>query len=95
MDVYTWILCPDAGLYIGITTRQLLNWLEDGGDISPTQVRVLYQAVHAFYYTAAKYALVNLPLKDAVLQNMCFLDFMKRETALFSQLDFFSSKGIY
>jgi len=53
----------------------LLRQLEQDGDISPTQVKVFYQAVRGFYYTAAEYALANLPLTDEVLQNASFLNF--------------------
>ena len=35
----------DLGLYVGMTTRQLLSKLERDGDISPGQVMVFYQAV--------------------------------------------------
>ena len=83
------LLYPDKGLYIGITTGQLLNRLEHDGDTTPTQIKTFYQAVHGFYSTAAEYALRNLPLKDAVLHNACFLNFEKRETTLFSQVEFF------
>ena len=76
------------GLYIGITTKQLLSRLENDGDISPVQIRVFYQAVRSFYHTAAEYALANLPLKDAVLHNASFLFFDKRERALFCQVEY-------
>ena len=82
----------DTGLYIGITTRQLLNKLENDGAISPSQVMVFYVAVRSFYCTAAKYVKENLPLKDAVLKNACFVDFEQRSTAEFSQVEFFVSR---
>jgi len=46
-------------------------------------VKVFYQAVRGFYYTAAEYALANLPLTDEVLQNASFVNFEKQEIALF------------
>lgn len=81
--------CPDNGLYIGITTRQLLNRLEHNGEISPTHVKEFYQAVRGFYHTAAEYGLANLPLRDEVLRNAWIVNFEKRETALLSQVEFY------
>ena len=57
-------------------------------------MKVFYQAVRGFYYTAAEYALANLPLTDEVLQNASFLNFEKREIALFSQVEFFVRRYI-
>ena len=84
----------DMGLYIGITTKQVLSHLQNDGDISPLQIRIFYQAVRGFYYTAAEYALANLPLKDALLQNASFLVFDKRESALFCQVEYFIQRYI-
>ena len=85
----------DNALYIGITTRQLLCKLEDDGDTTPAQVKIFYQAVRGFYSTAAEYALKNLPLKDAALQNARFLGFETREAAVFSQVEFFVNRYIH
>ena len=75
-------------------TRQLLNKLENGGDISPHQLQgeAFYTAVRVFYTTASKYALDNLPLNDAVLENAQFVHFESRESAHISQVVFFVSR---
>ena len=52
----------DAKLFLGYMTRQLLNQLVDGGDVSPQQEEAFYNGVREFYSTAAVYALKNLPL---------------------------------
>lgn len=80
------------GLFIGISTRQLLRKLEDEGDITTAQVRKFYQGVREFYCTAVEYALNNLPLKDEVLESACFLNFPTRETSLFAQVEFFVTR---
>ena len=66
--------------------------LEDNGEISSRQVQVFYTAVRHFYCTGAAYALLNLPLKDAVLQNSEFVNFGSRESATITQVTFFLSK---
>lgn len=86
------ILHSDTQLFIGMMTKQLLNRLADGGDISPQKVKVFYNAVREFYTTAAKYALSNLPLKDAVLENSQFVHFGSRESATISQVFYFVSR---
>ena len=75
-----------------MSTRQLLNHLEDDGDISSADVRLFYTAVRQFYIEAADYALNNLPLNDPVLQNSKFVDFMKRDTQDFSQVEYFVAR---
>ena len=82
----------DAGLFIGITTRQLLLKMENDGDISPRQVKVFYEAVREFYTTATKYALANLPFKDELLQSASFVQFENREKAVFSQVEYFIAR---
>ena len=70
-------------------TRQLLNKLEDEGDITHQEFRVFYNGVRDFLRTAADYALNNLPIKDELLQNAGFLNFEKRELSCFSQVEYF------
>ena len=72
-----------------MSTRQLLNHLEDDGE---ADVRLFCTAVRQFYIKAADYALNNLPLNDPVLQNSKFVDFMKRDTQDFSQVEYFVAR---
>ena len=81
----------DNTIYIGISTRQLLNRLIDNGEATHTEER-FYQAVRAFYCTATDYALKHLPLNDRVLQNARFVNFKSREAALFSEVEFFVNR---
>ena len=80
----------DNAIYIGIRTRQLLQ--ADNGEATHTEERRFYQAVCAFYCTAADYALKHLPLNDRVLQNARFVNFKSREAALFSEVEFFVNR---
>ena len=73
----------DSELHIGLMTRQLLNKLEDEGDITHREVRVFHNAVRNFLTTAADYALSNLPIKDKLLQNAGFLNFEKKRNVIF------------
>ncbi len=82
----------DKQLYIGIITRSLLNKLRDEGDIGTNQVNKFYVAVRSFYYSAAEYAIKNLPRDDPVLQNANFLRFEIREAASFTQVEFFLNR---
>lgn len=82
----------DNAIYIGISTRQLLNRLIDNGEVTHTEERRFCQAVGAFYCTATDYALKHLPLNDRVLQNARFVNFQSREAALFSEVEFFVNR---
>ena len=82
----------DTGLHIGMSTRQLLNRLADDGDISSSEVKLFYRAVQQFYMKAADYALDNLPLNDPVLRNSKFVDFTKKDTQDFSQVEYFVAR---
>ena len=79
-------------MFIGITTKQLVLKLHNDGDISTRQMHGFYTSARAFYYKAAAYALSNLPLKDAVLQNAVFVNFDNRESANISQVTFFVTR---
>lgn len=70
-------------------TRQLLNKLEEEGDITHREVRLFYNGVCDFFTTAADYAISHLPLKDELIHNARFLNFEKRETSFFSQVEYF------
>ena len=74
-------------------TRQLLNQLVDGGDVSSQQEAAFYNGVREFYSTAAEYALKNLPLHDTVLENSQFVHLQSRESASISQVLFFVSRS--
>lgn len=65
--------------------RELFN----DGDISEHDQAKFYRSVRAFYERAMEYALLNLPLEDALLQNAGFVNFHVRETATFQQVEYF------
>lgn len=79
----------DSGLHIGLVTRQLLQKLEDEGDISHREVRIFYNAVRDFFVTAVDYAISHLPFQDELIRNAQFLKFDSRETSMFSQVEYF------
>ena len=83
---------PDTSLFIGIITRQALNRLLEAGDITAAQVKIFYEVAWCFYCTAAEYALANLPINSSVLKNTRLVDFDKRESAEFSQVEFFVAR---
>ena len=59
-----------------------------GTSVSMTKLS-FYRSVRAFYERAMEYALLNLPLEDALLQNAGFVNFHVRETATFQQVEYF------
>ena len=84
----------DSGLHVGLVTRQLLHKLEEQGDITQRDVRIFYSAVREFYITATDYALANLPVRDEVVKNASFIDFEKKESSVFSKVEFFIQRYI-
>ena len=86
---------PDSSLFIGITTRVLLDKLERDGDITSREKAQFFETVQQYYFKATEYALTHLPLKDKVLMNAGFISFEKRESSLFSQVEFFIERYSY
>ena len=90
--LYCSIKLIDASLFIGFSTRQLLNKHREDGEISDREVKVFYGAVRAFYSQAASYALKNLPFNDEVLVNAKFVDFGSRMSSSISQVAYFVTR---
>ena len=67
---------------------RLRKLLEDG-DIGQEQVTKFYASARCFYVQAISYSLTNLPLSDDMLTNASFVSFKKRESAKFSQVEYF------
>ena len=66
-----------------------LRKLLEEGDISAADQTKFYASVRAFYIQAMHYALENLPLKDHLLQNARFLNLESKNSATFSQVEYF------
>ena len=65
----------------------LWKFLEEG-DVTSVHVK-FYNSAGAFYVQAMEYTLDNLPLKDHLLRNAKFVHFQSRESATFSQVEYF------
>ena len=85
----------ESGIFIGLTTKQLLRRLENEGDILSRDVKAFYKAVRNFYICAADYAIKNLPLSDPILKNAKFVDFSKKDQQCFSQVEYFVARYMY
>ena len=79
----------DSTLFVGILTRTKVQQLVEEGDVSPSQQRVFFNSVRAFYTKAMEYALQNLPLNDELLQNAAFTNVSTRLLSSFSQVEYF------
>lgn len=66
-----------------------LHKLLEEGSISASDESKFYESVRAFYVQAMQYALENLPLRDPLLRNARFLNFESRNSATFSQVEYF------
>ena len=69
-----------------------LQKLLEEGDVTGAQVKKFYNSAQAFYVQAMEYALDNLPLKDDILRNAKFVLFQPRESATFSQVEYFVAR---
>ena len=72
-----------------------LRKLLEEGDVTSAQVKTFYNSARAFYVRAMEYALDNLPLKDDLLRNAKFVHFQSRESATFSQVEYFVEKLVH
>ena len=82
-------------LFVGISTRMLLNKCLAEGDISVQQLKKFYSAVRQFYIVAAQYMWNNLPLNDDVLKNAQFVNWNKRRSTTFAQPSFFVERYMW
>ena len=73
---------------MGAWTKSCITKKLEEGDITQ-QVLKFYASVRAFYETALEYALNNLPVKDELLKNAGFLNFISRENSNFNQVEYF------
>ena len=81
----------DDKLDIGFTTKALLKKLVDGR-CDMYKVSKFYAAVCGFYEQGLFYARSRLPLNDPVLKNVRFLDFIQRDSAELSHVEFFANR---
>ena len=79
-------------IYIGLYTKNLLNKLQEQGDISQRKFDSFLEAVRCFYYDTFVYAKEKLPLTDDLLKHSFFVDFTKRATAAIENKFFFVEK---
>jgi len=80
---------PDDCLLVGIVTKTCVRKLLEEGDIGQAQVTKFYDGAPAFYVPAMEYALENLPMNDEMLRNAAFVSFRSKESANFSQVEYF------
>ena len=66
--------------------------LLEAGDISQAQVTKFYKSARAFYVRTMEYSLKNLPVSDEMLRNAAFMNFRSRESANFSQVEYFVNR---
>ena len=76
-------------------TKRQLQKLFDGGDINSSQKSGFYKSVRAFYVRAFEYALENLPLKDELLRNARFTNFISRDSTSFSEVEYFVERSAH
>ena len=79
----------DLNIFVGFTTKQLVQKLLHDGDIAESDSKRFYRGVRAFYMTTAGYIISTYPLKDDVLKHARLIDFEKRQTCTFESVEFF------
>ena len=66
---YSFFICSNSQLEVGLNTRCKINQMFNDGDISQHQKNKFYNSARAFYERAFKYALDNLPHSDELLKH--------------------------
>ena len=66
---YPFFICSDSQLEVGLNTLCKINRMFNDSYISQHQKNKFYNSTRAFYETAFKYALDNLPHSDELLKN--------------------------
>lgn len=65
-------------LNVSFTTRARLNLQLDAGDITAQRVEIFHTAALKFWMRTEAYALIRLPLRDALLKQARFVDVRQR-----------------
>ena len=78
----------DSDLVIGIITKQTLQKLFDGGDVSDNQRKLFYQAVRDFFVCATEYLLKWCPFNDELLSHVVWVGFTGRLEKNFSSIEY-------
>ena len=78
----------DSDLVIGIITKQTLQKLFDGGDVSDNQRKLFYHAVRDFFVCATEYLLKWCPFNDELLSHVVWAGFTGRLEKNFSSIEY-------
>ena len=76
----------DINLGIGFLTRQQIQKLLNEGVITEAQVDVFYDGVRQFVFTTYKYFVKWLPLDDSFIKSCIFVDFERRNSLAFDDV---------
>jgi hypothetical protein len=82
----------DQDVFIGLLAKQTLAKLENEGDCTPNHKKRFYAGVRSFYEAAIKYILEKFPFSDDLLKHSRFLNFDKRSSCLFSDIEYFADR---
>ena len=84
-------LLSDRDIFIGFVTRQTLRKLENDGDCSPSDCKKFFRGIRQFYEAAFEYIVAKFPLDD-VLEHAIFVNFERRESCNFSDVNYFMDR---
>ena len=79
----------DGNIFIGFLTRQKLLKLEAEGDCTLLQKKKFFLGVRRFYEAAISYILQKFPFSDNLLKHAKFLNFEKRSSCHFFDIEYF------
>ena len=83
---------PKQEMFIGISTKTLINKLVEEGDISPAEKQKFMMLLIHFILKHSLVAIQKLPINDSVLKHSVFDDILKRAIALFNEVLYFAEK---
>lgn len=88
-------LVNNKDLVIGFITKQKIRNLRDNGDISEHQYSSFFKAAVGFFQSATSYLLKWIPLREDLLINAIWIDFMQRLECTFSSVEYFLHRYPY
>lgn len=82
----------DDCIFVGFVTRQKLKAQVNEGDVSPQASTNFLKGVRSFYEAAVMYIKAKFPLSNDVLLHAKVVNFEKRTTSKYSDVEYFMEK---
>ena len=80
---------PLEKVFLALTTKKLLNKLFNDGDITKQEYDTCLRGAQSFYKSSLEYILKKMDMTETLWAHAVFVDFFKKESASWSDVEYF------